>query len=91
VTMNSPNDRYVNDGEIARPSRRMLARVGSSELARRDQGHVLPEDPFAQQSFYMLGWTPATYDSHNPLYAGWATRVKASGEFNLGALECEGR
>jgi peptide/nickel transport system substrate-binding protein len=37
-------------------------------------------------SFYMLGWTPATYDSHNPLYALLATPGEGGqGQFNLGA------
>jgi peptide/nickel transport system substrate-binding protein len=36
-------------------------------------------------SFYMLGWTPTTYDAHNTLYNIMATRDGPSqGKFNLG-------
>jgi peptide/nickel transport system substrate-binding protein len=37
-------------------------------------------------SFYLLGWTPGTYDSHNPLTSLMATpNDKGQGQFNLGS------
>jgi peptide/nickel transport system substrate-binding protein len=37
-------------------------------------------------SFYMLGWTPSTYDAHNALNALMAcVDDKGAGQFNLGA------
>ena len=37
-------------------------------------------------SFYLLGWTPSTVDSHDPLVALMATpNDKGQGTFNLGA------
>ena len=49
VGMNCPNDRYVNDEEICKAVTAMLAKVGIKvNLERRDQGHLLPEDPVAQ-------------------------------------------
>jgi peptide/nickel transport system substrate-binding protein len=37
-------------------------------------------------SFYLLGWTPVTVDSHDPLYALMATPgAGGQGQFNLGA------
>ena len=67
VGMNCPNDRYVNDGEICQA---IAANLGAhrreDQPAGRIQGHLLPEDPSRNTSFYMLGWTP-TYDAHNAL------------------------
>jgi peptide/nickel transport system substrate-binding protein len=46
VTMNCPNDRYVNDGEICQAVSRQLARIGVEvNVGGRDQGHLFPEDP----------------------------------------------
>ncbi len=37
-------------------------------------------------SFYLLGWTPGTYDSHNALSNLIATPTdKGQGQFNLGS------
>ena len=33
--------------------------------------------------FYMLGWTPATYDAHNALYSLLGTRAGGRGEVNV--------
>ena len=35
-------------------------------------------------SFYMLGWTPSTYDAHNALYALLGSRNGQRGEVNDG-------
>ena len=53
----------------------------------RDQGHLFPEDPARDTSFYLLGWTPGTYDAHNALICadGNARTTRAQGQFNLGA------
>jgi len=87
VTMNCPNDRYVNDGEICQAVTAMLARVGIKvNLLAETKATYFPKILSRNTSFYMLGWTPATYDSHNPLYALLATPGEGGqGQFNLGA------
>jgi peptide/nickel transport system substrate-binding protein len=41
--------------------------------------------PGYNSSFYMLGWTPATYDAHNMLMSLLAARTgKGRGDYNVG-------
>src|ERR1700694_5220342 len=91
VTMDCPNDRYVNDAAICQAIVGMLARVGVkiNLLAQPKAQYfakVLKPGGF-QTSFYMLGWTPATSDAQNVLYdiMGCRDDPKSSrGEANLG-------
>lgn len=70
LTLDCPNDRYVNDEQICTAIGSMLAKVGVkvTVYARTkvkffaDVGY-----PNYQTSFYLLGWTPDTYDAHNAL------------------------
>lgn len=73
VTLDCPNDRYVNDEAICTAVVGMLRQIGiditlnaqtkSLHFAKigRNEGY--------NTSFFMLGWTPGTYDAHNPLAA----------------------
>jgi peptide/nickel transport system substrate-binding protein len=91
VTMDCPNDRYVNDAAICQAVVGMLARIGVkiNLLAQPKAQYfakVLKPGGF-QTSFYMLGWTPATSDAQNVLYdiMGCRDDPKSSrGEANLG-------
>ncbi len=87
VRMNCPNDRYVNDGEICQAIAGMLARVGVKvALEAETKNTYFPKILSRNTSFYLLGWTPATYDSHNVLNALIATPDKSGrGMFNLGS------
>jgi peptide/nickel transport system substrate-binding protein len=87
VTMNCPNDRYVNDAGICQAVAANLARVGVKiNLAAETKGTYFPKILRRDTSFYMLGWTPTTYDSHNALNALTACPDdKGAGQFNLGA------
>ena len=72
VTMDCPNDRYVNDSAICQAVVGMLARIGVKVdlLAQPKQQYfakVLKPGGY-QTSFYLLGWTPASMDSHNVLH-----------------------
>jgi peptide/nickel transport system substrate-binding protein len=91
VTMDCPNDRYVNDAAICQAVVGMLARIGVkiNLLAQPKAQYfakVLKQGGY-QTSFYLLGWTPSTMDSHNVLYdiMGCRDDAKSSrGEANLG-------
>jgi peptide/nickel transport system substrate-binding protein len=87
VTMNCPNDRYVNDARICQAVAANLSRIGVKiNLAAETKGTYFPKILRRDTSFYMLGWTPTTYDAHNALSA--LTRCpddKGAGQFNLGA------
>jgi peptide/nickel transport system substrate-binding protein len=86
VGMNCPNDRYVNDGEICQAVAANLARIGVKvNLQAETKATYFPKILRRDTSFYMLGWTPGTYDSHNPLTSVLATpNDKGQGTFNLG-------
>jgi peptide/nickel transport system substrate-binding protein len=87
VTMNCPNDRYVNDARICQAVAANLARIGVKiNLAAETKGTYFPKILRRDTSFYMLGWTPGTYDAHNALNALMAcVDDKGAGQFNLGS------
>ncbi|TXL66419.1 ABC transporter substrate-binding protein [Zeimonas arvi] len=87
VKMNCPNDRYVNDSEICQAVAGMLARINVKvNLEAETKGTYFPKILSRNTSFYMLGWTPGTYDSHNALNALMATPGEGGqGQFNLGS------
>ena len=87
VAMNCPNDRYVNDSNICQAVAANLARVGVKiNLQAETKGTYFPKILSRNTSFYMLGWTPSTYDAHNALNAlVRCVDDKGAGQFNLGA------
>jgi peptide/nickel transport system substrate-binding protein len=86
VKMNCPNDRYVNDGEICQAVAGMLARVGVKiNLEAESKATYFPKILSRNTSFYLLGWTPTTYDVHNTLYNIMASPATGQGVFNLGS------
>jgi peptide/nickel transport system substrate-binding protein len=87
VGMNCPNDRYVNDAEICQAVAVMLARIGVKvDLVAETKATYFPKVLSRNTSFYLLGWTPGTYDSHNPLFSLMSTPGQGGqGQFNLGS------
>lgn len=86
VGMNCPNDRYVNDEAICKAVSAMLANVGIKvNLTSETKGTYFPKILSRNTSFYLLGWTPGTYDSHNPLHSLMSTPKGPVGTFNLGS------
>ncbi len=87
VTMNCPNDRYVNDGAICQAVTANLARIGVKvNLQAETKGTYFPKILRRDTSFYLLGWTPGTYDAHNPLNSLMrCVDDKGAGQFNLGS------
>src|SRR5213080_2202551 len=91
VTMDCPNDRYVNDEAICQAVASMLARVNVKVnlLAQPKAQYfakVLKPGGF-QTSFYLLGWTPGTSAAHNVLDPIMGCRddpKSPRGEANLG-------
>ena len=91
VTMDCPNDRYVNDADICQAVVGMLARIGVkvnllAQPKAQYFGKVLKPGGY-QTSFYLLGWTPASMDSHNVLYdilGCHDPKEPTRGEANLG-------
>ena len=70
ITLDCPNDRYVNDEAICTTIASMMAKVGVKvEVYARTKTKFFAEVgyPRYETSFYLLGWTPDTYDAHNAL------------------------
>jgi len=87
VTMDCPNDRYVNDEQICQAVTAMLARIGVKiNLNAQTRLKYFSEinGPGYNTSFFMLGWTPATYDAHNMFFNLTGTRNGVRGVFNNG-------
>ena len=87
VSMNCPNDRYVNDWRICQTVAANLSRINVKiNLQAETKGTYFPKVLRRDTSFYMLGWTPATYDAHNAMNAIMrCVDDKGAGQFNLGA------
>jgi peptide/nickel transport system substrate-binding protein len=90
VTMDCPNDRYVNDEQICQASAAMLARINVkvnllAQTKSKYFGKVLAQNDY-DTSFFLLGWTPSTFDSHNVISSLIACRGGEDkiGSFNLG-------
>ena len=90
VTMDCPNDRYVNDEKICQAAASMLARIDVKVnlLAQPKSKYfakVLAQNGY-DTSFFLLGWTPSTFDSHNVIASLLACRGGEDkiGAFNLG-------
>ena len=86
VGMNCPNDRYVNDASICQAVAAMLAKVDIKvNLMAETKVNYFPKILARNTSFYMLGWTPDSYDAQNAIYALMTTPAPGgAGLFNLG-------
>ncbi len=90
VGMDCPNDRYVNDEAICQAVTSMLAKAGikvnlNAQPKSKYFAKVLASNSF-ETSFFLLGWTPGSLDSHNVLNNLHGCRdMKGKGSpFNLG-------
>jgi len=87
VTMDCPNDRYVNDEEICKAVTNMLARAGvrvTLNAQTRLKYFAEINYPGYNTSFYLLGWTPNTYDAQNVFFNLLGTRNGTRGVTNDG-------
>ena len=94
VTMDCPNDRYVNDERICQAVASMLARIGVkvdllAQTKSKYFAKVLAQNGY-DTSFFLLGWTPSTFDAHNVISSLMSCRIDGKGTFNLGGY-CNAR
>ncbi len=90
VTMDCPNNRYVNDEKICQAVTSLLAKVGVTvDLLAQPKakyfGKVLEQGGY-DTSFYLLGWTPGSIDAHNVFQnlLSCQNHEEKLGAFNLG-------
>lgn len=89
ITLDCPNDRYINDEAICQAVAGMLARINvkvnvNAQTRLKHFGKI--NAPAFDTSFYMLGWTPNTYDAHYVIENLMVTRGKDQnkGLYNIG-------
>jgi peptide/nickel transport system substrate-binding protein len=87
LSMDCPNNRYVNDEAICQAVVSMLAKVGVKvDLLAQPKAQYFKKVLAFDTSFYLLGWTPGSFDSHNALNNLLTCRHDPSvrAKFNLG-------
>ena len=88
VTFDCPNDRYVNDEEICTAVIPMLERVGIKVTpnfqTKSKHFNKIGKAENNNTSFFMLGWTPGSYDALNPLMQLMSTGKPGHGDWNCG-------
>ena len=87
MRLDCPNDRYINDEQICEAVTAMLAKIGvkvNLNAQTRLKYFSQISNPNYDTDFYMLGWTPTTYDALNSLYNLAGSRNGARGIFNDG-------
>jgi peptide/nickel transport system substrate-binding protein len=79
VTLDCPNDRYVNDEAICTAVIPMLRRIGVdaklNAQTRSIHFNKIGKTDGHNTSMFMLGWTPGTFDSLNPLMELMTTKA----------------
>jgi peptide/nickel transport system substrate-binding protein len=90
VGMDCPNDRYVNDEQICQAVVSMLAKIGvkvnlNAQPKSKYFAKVLAPGGY-DTDFYLLGWTPSSFDSWNVITSLATCRDETGkgGPFNLG-------
>ncbi|MDP3614820.1 MAG: ABC transporter substrate-binding protein, partial [Rubrivivax sp.] len=85
VRFNAPNNRYVNDEEIAQAIVAMWARIGvKAQLMAENMATFSQKFQNFDSSLYMLGWGVATYDAQYMIQSLARTRTSgADGNLNF--------
>jgi peptide/nickel transport system substrate-binding protein len=87
VTLDCPNNRYVNDEKMCVAIAAMLAQVGITvKVNAMPRAQYFPKIQLLDTSFYMLGWGVPTFDSQYALQSLVRTRIEKTpdGDYNLG-------
>ena len=80
LVLGSPNDRYINDAQIAQAVAQMLTRVGiKTEVDAMTKSTFFARRNKYEFSLYMAGWGSGTGEMSSPLRALVATRNKEKG------------
>lgn len=83
LTLDCPNDRYVNDEQICVAIAGMLARIGvRTTVDAQPRARYFGKIGRRDTSFYLHGWGGGTIDAHNTMISTMATRTQTQGTFN---------
>jgi peptide/nickel transport system substrate-binding protein len=87
VTLDCPNNRYINDEKICVATAAMLAQIGVTvKVNAMPRTLYFPKLEKLDTSFYMLGWGVPTFDPQYALQSLARTRIEktADGDYNYG-------
>ncbi len=86
VTLDCPNNRYINDEKICVAAAGMLAKIGVTvKVNAMPRAQYFPKVQKLDTSMYMLGWGGATTDAYFTLVPVLHSRdTKGGGDFNWG-------
>ena len=86
ITMECPNDRYVNDEPICTAIVPMLARIGVSVTMRAQTKGVYMQTIMNNRvDCYLQGWSPNSWDAYEAFFYNLATRFDETPAVVLGA------
>jgi peptide/nickel transport system substrate-binding protein len=87
ITLDCPNNRYVNDEKMCVAIAAMLAQINVKvRVNAMPRAQYFPKIQNLDTSFYMLGWGVPTFDSQYAVESLLRTRIEktADGDYNLG-------
>jgi peptide/nickel transport system substrate-binding protein len=80
VTLTGPNDRYIQDAQIAEAVAKYLAKVGiTANLDVKPKSIFFPEVSAGKLEFYLIGWFDGTFDMGRTYFKLGHTRNEAQG------------
>ena len=80
ITLSGPNDRYVQDAQIAEAVAKYLAKVGIKvKLDVKPKSVFFPEVTEGKLEFYLVGWFDGTFDMGRTYFKLAHTRDQESG------------
>lgn len=83
ITLDCPNDRYINDEAICQATVGMLGQIGiQARLNATSKALFFPQVNAMKTDFYMLGWGVPSYDSEYIFNFLYHTRNESYGSWN---------
>jgi peptide/nickel transport system substrate-binding protein len=87
VTLDCPNDRYVNDEQVCNAIAAMLARMDVRVAVNlMPSSRFFPKAGSRDSSFNFFGYSPVNLDAYNTLSVTMATRQGNTGQWNVGGF-----
>lgn len=85
ITLDTPNNRYINDEAISQAAVAMLGQIGiRARLESRPMAQHTPIVLSGESDFYLLGWGVPTFDTAYTFGGLFHSRTGAYGVFNTG-------
>lgn len=85
VTLDCPNDRYVNDEQVCQAIAAMMARIGVDvDVNAMPASKFFPKISSRDSTFNFFGYTPVNFDAFNTLSVIVHSPTNGRGQWNVG-------